>query len=90
MSAVPVGSGFALPAHGTSFRQEKATMKTRTTVIPPWVEEERMFLRYLMSPHDGHAYPEDVLDGICLIFSWVLVGVSVACVLVVIADAIIR
>jgi hypothetical protein len=62
-------------------------MKLRTLVIPAWVEDERTLLRYLMSPHDGHAYPEDVLDGISLITSWTLVAVSVLAVVGVVLDA---
>ena len=62
-------------------------MKLRTLVVPDWVEDERTLLHYLMSPHDGHAYPEDVLDGISLITSWTLVAVSVLAVVGVLLDA---
>jgi hypothetical protein len=62
-------------------------MKLRTLVLPAWVEDERTLLHYLMSPHDGHAYPEDVLDGISLITSWTLVAVSVLAVVGVVLDA---
>ena len=62
-------------------------MKLRTHA-PAWLEDERVLLRYLMSPHDGHAYPEDVLDGISLITSWALVGISVLAVVGVLVDAI--
>lgn len=65
-------------------------MKLRTLSLPAWVEEERIFLGYLMSPHEGHAYPEDVLDGICLITGWVLALISVASVLAVIVDGLVR
>jgi hypothetical protein len=63
-------------------------MKFRTHALPSWVEDERVLLHYLMSPHDGHAYPEDVLDGISLITSWTLVAVSVLSVVGVLVDAI--
>ena len=46
-----------------------------------------MLLSYLMSPHEGHPYPEDVLDAICLITSWVLIAVSVRAVAGVLVDA---
>ena len=36
-----------------------------------------MLLSYLTSAHEGHPYPEDVLDAICLITSWLLIVVSV-------------
>lgn len=65
-------------------------MKLRTLALPGWIEEERVFLVYLMSPHDGHAYPEDVLDGISLITGWVLALVSVLCVIGVIIEAFVR
>jgi hypothetical protein len=63
-------------------------MKLRTHALPAWVEGERVLLHYLMSPHEGHAYPEDVLDGISLITSWTLVAISVVAVVGVLVDAI--
>jgi hypothetical protein len=63
-------------------------MKPRTHALPAWVDDERVLLHYLMSPHDGHAYPEDVLDGISLITSWTLVAVSVLSVVGVLIDAV--
>jgi hypothetical protein len=62
-------------------------MDTRTHALPAWLEDERVLLNYLMSPHDGHAYPEDVLDGISLITSWTLVSISVLAVVGVLVDA---
>jgi len=62
-------------------------MRWRTGALPAWVEDERVLLNYLMSPHDGHAYPEDVLDGISLITSWTLVAISVLAVVGVLVDA---
>ena len=62
-------------------------MKIRTHALPAWVEDERVLLNYLMSPHEGHAYPEDVLDGISLITSWALVAISVFAVAGVLFDA---
>jgi len=62
-------------------------MDTRTHALPAWLEDERVLLNYLMSAHDGHAYPEDVLDGISLITSWTLVAISVFAVVGVLIDA---
>ena len=62
----------------------------RHVAVPAWVEDERSLLRYLMSPHEGHAYPEDVLDGISLITSWVLVAISLIAVVAVVADALVQ
>jgi hypothetical protein len=62
-------------------------MKSRTYALPAWVEDERVLLHYLMSPHEGHAYPEDVLDGISLITSWTLVALSMLAVVGVLVDA---
>ena len=49
-----------------------------------------MLLRYLMSPHEGHAYPEDVLDAISLITSWALIAVAALSALTVLATGLIR
>jgi hypothetical protein len=65
-------------------------MKIRALSIPAWLADEWSLLRYLMSPHDGHAYPEDLLDAISLITSWVLVGMAVLAVLAVVADGLIH
>jgi hypothetical protein len=62
-------------------------MKLRAVALPAWLEDERSLLRYLMSPHDGHAYAEDVLDAVSLITSWVLVAVAVLAVIGVLSDA---
>jgi hypothetical protein len=62
----------------------------RTLAVPAWVKDEQMLLSYLMSPHEGHPYPEDVLDAICLITSWVLIAVSVVTVAGVLVDAALR
>lgn len=62
-------------------------MKTRAHALPAWLEDERALLTYLMSAHDGHAYPEDVIDGISLIASWTLVAISVLSVIGVLIDA---
>jgi hypothetical protein len=65
-------------------------MKTRALALPAWVEDERSLLSYLMSPHEGHAYAEDLLDAVSLITSWVLVAVSILAVIGVLSDAILR
>lgn len=64
-------------------------MKTRALALPAWVEDERALLRYLMSPHDGHAYPEDVIDAISLITSWTLIFVAAMSALTVLAAGLI-
>ena len=60
-------------------------MKTRALALPSLFEEECSLCRYLMSPHAGHAYPEDVIDGISLIASWTLFFVAAVSVLSVLA-----
>jgi hypothetical protein len=65
-------------------------MKTRALTLPAWVEDEWMLLRYLMSPHEGHAYPEDVIDAISLITSWALIFVAGIAALTVLATGLIR
>jgi hypothetical protein len=65
-------------------------MKHKILAVPAWVEDERSLLHYLMSPHEGHHYAEDVIDGISLITSWILVSVAVLSVVGVLADAWIR
>lgn len=65
-------------------------MKTRALTLPAWLEDERHLLRYLMSPHEGHAYAEDLLDAVSLITSWVLVAISVLAVIGVVSDAMLR
>ncbi|HEY7056973.1 MAG TPA: hypothetical protein VH458_10625 [Vicinamibacterales bacterium] len=65
-------------------------MKFRSLALPAWVKDEQLLLRYLMSPHAGHSYTEDVLDAICLITSWVLIAVSILTVMGVVVDAVLR
>ena len=65
-------------------------MKMRTLALPAWIKDERMLLSYLTSVHEGHPYPEDVLDAVCLITSWILIGVSVLGVVAVVVDAFLR
>jgi hypothetical protein len=65
-------------------------MKLRTLALPAWVKDEQLLLSYLTSAHGGHPYPEDVLDAICLITSWILIAVSVLTVVGVVVDAILR
>ena len=64
-------------------------MKMRSLALPAWVKDEQMLLSYLTSAHEGHPYPEDVLDAICLITSWILIVVSVLSVVGVVVDAIV-
>ena len=60
-------------------------MTTRALALPALFEEECSLCRYLMSPHDGHAYAEDVIDAISLITSWTLAAVAALAVLTVLA-----
>lgn len=60
-------------------------MKTRT--LPAWLDDERTLLRYLVSPHEGHAYAEDLIDAVSLITSWALVVIAVLAVFAVVLDA---
>ena len=61
-------------------------MHTRLFGARSWLAGERSLLQYLVTPHDGHPYAEDLLDAICLITSWALVIFSVLGVIGVIAD----
>ncbi|MFZ1220956.1 MAG: hypothetical protein WAO00_16800 [Chthoniobacterales bacterium] len=63
-------------------------MTIRTLALPAWIKDEQMLLSYLTSAHEGHPYPEDVLDAICLITSWLLIVVSASSVIGVVVDAI--
>jgi hypothetical protein len=65
-------------------------MKTKALAVPAWIEEEWSLFRYLTSPHDGHPYGEELLEGISLLTSWALVALSVLSVVAVIADALVR
>ena len=62
----------------------------KAIAVPAWVKDEWALLAYLTSAHDGHPYAEELLEGISLLTSWVLVAISVAAVLAVLADAILR
>lgn len=64
-------------------------MKTRALALPNVFEEECSLCRYLMSPHEGHAYAEDVIDGISLIASWTLFFVAALSALSVLATGLI-
>lgn len=63
--------------------------KHRSLALPAWIEDERSLLRYLLSKHEGHPYAEDVLDGVCLLTSWALIGIAIAAVLGVAIDALV-
>jgi hypothetical protein len=65
-------------------------MKLKALALPAWIEDERLLLRDLISPHVGHPYAEDLLDAVSLITSWVLIAVSILAVVGVIADAVLR
>lgn len=63
--------------------------KPRSLALPAWIEDERSLLQYLLSKHEGHPYAEDVLDGVCLLTSWALIGIAIAAVLGVAIDALV-
>ena len=54
---------------------------------PAWVEDERSLLAYLVRPHQGHSYAEDLIDAVALMAAWIMAGVSVALVLGVLVEA---
>jgi hypothetical protein len=58
--------------------------------VPGWVKEEWALLGYLTNAHDGHPYAEELLEGISLLTSWVLVVISIVSVIAVIGDALLR
>ncbi|HEX5474244.1 MAG TPA: hypothetical protein VFX12_06230 [Vicinamibacterales bacterium] len=64
-------------------------MKLRASALPAWLDDERQLLHYLVRPHDGHAYAEDLLDAVCLLTSWAFVILAVLAVLFVVIDAIV-
>jgi hypothetical protein len=63
-------------------------MKTRALALPSVFEEEFSLCRYLMSPHEGHAYAEDVIDAISLITCWTLVALAGLAALTVLASGV--
>ena len=65
-------------------------MRGKAAVIPAWIQDEWALLRYLMSAHEGHQYAEELLEGISLLTSWALVGISVLSIVAVLADALLR
>lgn len=65
-------------------------MNTKAHALPVWLEDERSLLAYLVRPHDGHAYAEDLIDAVALMTSWVMVGMSAMLVLGVLVDGLIR
>jgi hypothetical protein len=64
-------------------------MKHRHMALPAFIDDERRLLTYLVTPHPGHPHSEEMLDALCLITSWILIAVSIAAVVGVIAKAII-
>jgi hypothetical protein len=65
-------------------------MKTKAHALPVWLEDERSLFAYLASPHDGHAYAEDVLDAVALLTSWIMVGMSVLLAVGVLLDGLVH
>jgi len=65
-------------------------MKSKAHALPAWLERERRFLAYLVRPHVGHSYSEDLLDAVALLTSWMMVGLSAFLVLGVLLEALIR
>ncbi len=64
-------------------------MKTRALALPSLLQEECSLCRYLMTPHEGHAYAEDLIDAVSLITSWTLIAVAAAAALTVLAAGLI-
>ncbi len=64
-------------------------MKTRALALPSLFQEECSLCRYLMTPHEGHAYAEDLIDAVSLITSWTLIAVAAAAALTVLATGLI-
>lgn len=52
-------------------------MNVKAQALPVWLEDERSLFAYLVRPHEGHAYVEDLLDAVALLTSWVMVSMSV-------------
>lgn len=65
-------------------------MNTRAHALPAWMENQRNLLAYLVRPHDGHAYMEDLIDAVALLTSWVMVGMSAVLVLGVLLDGLVK
>lgn len=62
----------------------------KAIAVPAWVRDEWALLAYLTSAHDGRPYAEELLEGISLLTSWVLVVISMVSVIAVLADALVR
>jgi hypothetical protein len=62
----------------------------KAVAVPAWVKDEWDLLRYLTHPHDGHQYAEELLEGISLLTSWVLVAISILSIIAVVTDAVLR
>ncbi len=65
-------------------------MKSKAHALPVWLERERRLLAYLVRPHVGHSYSEDLLDAVALLTSWMMVGMSAFLVLGVLLEALMR
>jgi hypothetical protein len=61
-------------------------LSLRIHALPAWIEDERSLLAYLVCPHDGHCYPEDLIDAVALMAAWVMAGISFLLVLGVLAE----
>jgi hypothetical protein len=62
----------------------------KATAVPAWIKDEWALLSYLTHAHDGHPYAEELLEGISLLTSWVLVVISIVSIVAVLGDAILR
>jgi hypothetical protein len=65
-------------------------MIPRTYALPAWVQAERTLMAYLVRPHDGHTYAEDLIDAIALLAAWVIVGTSVGLLMAVLVEGSLR
>ena len=62
-------------------------MTRRVPPLPPWIDDERSLLSYLVRRHGAHRYAEDLIDPIALVTSWVMVAVSFLAVVGVMLDS---
>ena len=62
-------------------------MPHRHVTLPPWIDDERSLLAYLVRRHGAHPYAEDLIDAIALVTSWLMIAVSFLAVLGVMLDS---
>jgi hypothetical protein len=60
----------------------------RVLSMPAWIEDERRLMDYLVHPHAGHPYVEDLIDAVALMTLWLMVATSLLLVVLVVVDAV--